>query len=608
MFHNKSIALEDALQGFAIRAVVKESEFFRLDPVSGGIDTSYPGLLAILMDEIAERGRFTWRDSFATYGNKIDDKNKTWTDFLLWTADTWDVSVNWWSRSASRVGYGATFPEGWYDASIIMVSKVNTGNGENEKDQFNLWSFALPFSAGVWGLIVVTLFFSGFVYWVLENIDQESDGQRLESSWLKSVWLSGITFTTHFEFRPHTSAARIFTLSLSFWAMLVGAAYTANLASFLVIRNVPSLQINSVEDAVTQGAKICTFRSATSEDELLREYPYAQVLRKDTEQETFQGVQDDECDVALTTVGSWDTWQRRAEVNQQCNLHWIGRPYKAISAGFATFSDSGTLCTSIVTDVLNLHLLRLKEEGFIEQAWEQHLLREETVGCASSASSAGSNDSIDHSRLNVQNMGGIFCFHGIVSLVAILTAVLWKMTGWDQIPKFSKSGPDSRANVREKIEQYLATARLSSKHLTPAQRMILQASRKKTIAAHFESSRPPTTDTSAVFDLALQECNNNTSEAKASKGSSQDKSHDNEPGDAAAAMNDIFSNSFLNSSAQVSNRSLDFIVKPEKAHFDGFDKEERIQHSKRQKEQGLAIENINEQLSQIRELLKQQRS
>jgi hypothetical protein len=609
-FHNKTMELEDALQGLDIRAVVKESEFFRLDPATGGIDSNNPGLVAVIMDEIARRGSFTWRDSFASFGDRIDDKDKTWTDFLLWTTETWDVSVNWWSRSSSRVGLGVTFPEGWYDASIIMVAKVNSGNEGEEKDQFNLWSFAAPFSKGTWLLIVLTLFFSGLIYWLLENIDKESDDQRLESSWLQSVWLSGIAFTTHFEFKPHTSAARIFTLSLSFWAMLVGAAYTANLASFLVVRNVPGLQIHSVEDAVKQGVKICTFRSATSEEELLRQFPHARVVRKETEAETFFGVQKGECDVALTTVGSWDTWERKAEVNQQCNLHWIGRPFKAISAGFATFSDSGTLCTSLITDVLNLHLLRMKEEGFIKEAWEEHLLREETVICDSSTSSTSPNDNLDHRSLNVQNMGGIFCFHGIMSLIAILTALVWKLTGWDKIPRFSKDGPNSREGVRVKIEQYMATAKLSSKKLTNEQRRILNAARRKSLVERFETKstkRDSNVEVPAIFDLALQESHKFDSDmgptqaTKLSCEDNQDSGHETND-----EISDIFSDNFLHSFAQVSNGG----VNEPKEQFDanGFDRHEIAQLSRRQEQQANAIEKMNTQLSEILDLLKQQRS
>lgn len=81
-------------------------------------------------------------------------------------------------------------------------------------------------------------------------------------TWNKSlshnIFLSDVNMTTHFLFQPRTDPSRLFTWSLSFWAMLMGAAYTANLASFLVVERSSSvLHVTSLSEAIQSQLKLC---------------------------------------------------------------------------------------------------------------------------------------------------------------------------------------------------------------------------------------------------------------------------------------------------------------------------------------------------------------
>jgi hypothetical protein len=51
----------------------------------------------------------------------------------------------------------------------------------------------------------------------------------------------------------------------------------------------------------------------------------------------------------------------------------LGQVLKLVSAGFTTISDLSTLCTSLIQDVFNLHMLEMKEDGFVDRAWHKHL-------------------------------------------------------------------------------------------------------------------------------------------------------------------------------------------------------------------------------------------
>eukprot|EP00550_Attheya_septentrionalis_P005091 CAMPEP_0198283400 /NCGR_PEP_ID=MMETSP1449-20131203/2997_1 /TAXON_ID=420275 /ORGANISM="Attheya septentrionalis, Strain CCMP2084" /LENGTH=577 /DNA_ID=CAMNT_0043979985 /DNA_START=22 /DNA_END=1755 /DNA_ORIENTATION=- len=411
-------SLENALEGLELRVVVGTNQYFQL--TNGTIDEDYPGLTARLLDELAGRGKFTWRNSFAV-STFVPTENKTWTELLKWTTDTYDVSATWWAQSVDRLALGVSYPEGWYDASIIMVSKKNS-----DSSKFDPWSWLDPFASGVWIMIGVTIIFSGLVYWFLERIDHKSDKRSLHNSPLESIFLAGILFTSHFLFHPRTHAARLFSLSLAFWALLTGAAYTANLASFLVVQNSPKISISSVDAAVKMNVRICIFESTQADEAFTKAYPlYTNIIRKQEEEEIFLGVASGECTVAVTTVSSWRFWERNVDINDNCHMDWIGRIFMFVSAGFATTSDSGTLCTSLIRDVLNFHFGKMKEEGVLELLWEDHLKRTATIDCQYDTLPAGGEDS--SSQLDLSNMGGIFIFHFALSILAIIVALIRKV-------------------------------------------------------------------------------------------------------------------------------------------------------------------------------------
>jgi len=409
--------LENALKGTELRTVNVISQYFRLGE-TGALDEEYPGLVAVLLDELARLGEFTWRNTYAVTPAPIN--GKTWTNLLQWTTETYDVSTDWWASSLVRMSLGVNFPEGWYDASIIMVGKKN----KSSSDVFQMWVWLAPFDRWTWCLIVVTIVLSGYTYCLLEMIDTKSDRDQLQNSPLETIFLAAITFTTHFEFKPRTHPARLFTFSVSFWAMIMAAAYTANLASFLVVKHTPNLQLSSVEDAVRNRVRICVYGNTQAAEALKRVHPNARVIPKVKEEEIFEGVLQGDCVVALTTVSSWEFWERDANINGECNLEWIGRKFRNVAAGFATRADSGTLCSSLIKDVLNILFLKMKEEGFIEQAWNNHLAKTGIIDCQDP--NLSKEDEIEDAAMNVKNMGGIFMLHLILSAAAIISALIHK--------------------------------------------------------------------------------------------------------------------------------------------------------------------------------------
>jgi hypothetical protein len=69
--------------------------FFNYD-FESGIDANYPGLLVIILDELARRGQFSWRQSFDFMEPPLSASNWMFTDLLVWSVDTYDIAISQW--------------------------------------------------------------------------------------------------------------------------------------------------------------------------------------------------------------------------------------------------------------------------------------------------------------------------------------------------------------------------------------------------------------------------------------------------------------------------------------------------------------------------------
>lgn len=192
MFNNGEIELKDALDGVEIRPLVGayDGAFFNYDP-ENGIDREYPGLAATIMDELARRGKFTWRNSFGVYYNP-SDYNHSWSAVLLWGIDTYDLIVDWWAVSIERMQLGVVFLKEWQDSSIMLIKKKQK---EEISDEINFWNWLRPYDWKVWALTILTIVSSGLVYQTLEWLADERNDRSLWEWSLENLYLSLINFT-----------------------------------------------------------------------------------------------------------------------------------------------------------------------------------------------------------------------------------------------------------------------------------------------------------------------------------------------------------------------------------------------------------------------------
>jgi hypothetical protein len=430
---NNSIQLPDALRGLDLTVVItnyqngnSEDEFFSLK--DGKIKETDPGLFAVIIDEVARRAGFRWRNSFGVASRlnpEVDGADKSWTDILEWGVDTFDISVEKWGHSVGRMSRGISFPTGWYDSSIVFVEHFESNQS---KHVVNIWAFLKPFDSTVWLTISGAIVITGLLYWLLEYLDVDADEGGLDEKPLALIFYAATTFTGHFGFQPNTNAARILGFSWTFWALIVASAYTANLASFLVSPRVNFYRISTVEDALRTNAAVCVQGKSVMGTILKERHPELNLVGKQPESEIFNALRvnpkDGGCDAAAHQFNSFMMYERNKEVNYDCTLSSEKRIEEILPAGIATAIDTGLhYCTSLVSHVLDYHLTEMVAEGFVEQAWANHLNKIGTIECiAEPQRGGGGGDDVTFS-LGLQDVGGIFILHLILSVAAMALAL-----------------------------------------------------------------------------------------------------------------------------------------------------------------------------------------
>ena len=450
--------LQDALEGLNISVAItnykipNEDAFFTL--VDGKIKEENPGLFVVILDEIARRGGFSWRNSFAAI-DPLDSTiqvGKSWTDLLEWEVDSFDIAADYWARSVDRMSRGISFPMGWSDGSIILVLS------EESTDKFNLWSFLLPFESNVWIAMAGAIFFSGLMYFFLERLNSSSDKRHLAEKPVTAIFLAAITFTGHFEYRPNTNAARLLSFSWTFWTLIMASAYTANMASFLVQRRAAVTSVNNIDDAVRQAVPVCVQRGAIIDELLSKTNPDLILVRKETEKDVFDGLKQNwyggngGCGLVLTNLGTFELYQSQKSSNADCSLASERHVILSLPAGFATAMDSGIMCTSLISYVMDYHLQQMKSDGFIDRAWQDHITRISTIKCGASEPSL-----VENVSLTLKDMGGIFITHALMTMLALSLAILQYLYA-----KFRVPGSTRQSNALVSSQQSNVTSSVST--------------------------------------------------------------------------------------------------------------------------------------------------
>lgn len=211
--NNGTLEFRDGLEGMRLNVALSQGVFGGLD-LDGTIPEQEPKLDVRIMDELAIRAGFAWRESFAAVTPPSNNSSITFDEILDWSVETFDVSAIGWTRTRDRINRGTAFPQGFVDGSIILVGRAPKADG---RKSLNLWSFLLPFSWDCWLLIALTFVISGLIYFWMERTNHNSDRQELESQPIETIFFSALTFIGDIKFQPSTNYARLFVFTLALW-------------------------------------------------------------------------------------------------------------------------------------------------------------------------------------------------------------------------------------------------------------------------------------------------------------------------------------------------------------------------------------------------------
>lgn len=408
------IDLADALSGLPISTIFESTDdnFVMTD---GVIDETYPGLVSRLLDDICKRAGCTWRDSYTLLDGALEE-GRSFTELLDWMTSTYDLAADTYSSRTERMRLGIAFPEPWFDSSIILVGKKT-----EEESVFNLLAWTEPFSWDVWVLCIITIFISGFVYNQMNLIDKNKE--KFPANNDDATFLAALAFTGKILFKPSQHGARMYTIAIAFWATIIGSAYTANLASALVNKAQTGIVVNSVDDAVRYGLRMCTFDGSNQQRTVLAAYPQAKLVPVTSSSDLYMGVHNGVCDYALTGTSYWDIEKYQADSNPGCQLEWVGRAFENILSGFATRTDTGVRCTSLLRDVFSLHIREMKQDGVFKEYWDEFYRRTGTGTCDPETQLTTDEDKTASRQLTLKNLGGVFVLYYGMVLVAIGLAI-----------------------------------------------------------------------------------------------------------------------------------------------------------------------------------------
>ncbi|OWF54150.1 Glutamate receptor ionotropic, kainate 3 [Mizuhopecten yessoensis] len=345
------------------------------------------------------------------------NEDKEWEDIVhkLMTGDAaiaiGDLVVK--SKRVARISFSNTI----LSSSVSMLLK-------RPPLQPTFFQFLWPFDIGLWFMIVVFFLIVGLSLFLMTKYDttQRTAEQKFdlkESMWYSlNVILQGAT-----EFSPQTTSMRTIVAFFWFCTLIITAAYTANLAAFLTLKQIDvrikTMQRLASQSLVTYGVRnnsdLMSFFEQSDED------PYERMwtVMKLTEKESLVSNRMDGVNKVL--AGDFKTGYAFIDdglfndyyASKYCGMESIDQRFgeKHFSMGFPKGAP--------YKDDINRALLKLKEDGVMDA------LKSKWWEPASNCSTVESDQSgvKTSGELELENMVGVFIVLGCSVTLGVLVEI-----------------------------------------------------------------------------------------------------------------------------------------------------------------------------------------
>jgi hypothetical protein len=217
--------------------------------------------------------------------------------------------------------------------------------------------------------------------------------------------------------------------------LIICAAYTANLASFLVAEQFTVSSVGSISDAVALQNPICIQEGAGHTERINRRYPNANLVYTDDGVDNYGKLRDGKCELAIVTQSDLDRLTRSRAFNADCGIAGVPTSTNTefYTAGGPVVMDDGA-CTDLVRQTIGLLLFEMVDDGFLEKAWDRFYFERDGSGFDCRADAMAGTDDSRAQSLDEKDVGGIFLLHFVVSFVALIVAAAgyFKREMWEK--------------------------------------------------------------------------------------------------------------------------------------------------------------------------------
>ena len=212
---------------------------------------------------------------------------------------------------------------------------------EYQDGSFSFFAFGSPFTLELWLMFALAMFVTGAACFLIEYLNKDHSAEsprRLSEALVQSAF--AVMGSSSYE--SNHGPGRMINLSMNFLTLVFIGSYTANLASFMVVNNKPTVQINDLNDAVINSKMICYWGGTSQERFFKARYPdypnqYGFSQKEgisNNEFTLFELMQEGKCEIGLTAITTFNSAKRDFTLNRDCNLEWVGR---VVDIGFASF-------------------------------------------------------------------------------------------------------------------------------------------------------------------------------------------------------------------------------------------------------------------------------
>ena len=396
-----------------------------------------------LLDEVASLLGFTYEVHEAS---QLPSETR-WTETLIRTVNDVDLWASWWQRDQERMNHTVML-SGHIDASPTLVRPPleAAGGGGNLLKSFT--TFILPFSYPLWGCIILMVLLAGVVDFMIER----KEGGKITTSLYE--YCGGVLWGGFHD--PLTRISAVYQIMNAFIILVIVSAYTANLASILVLARVPTPTFRSLDDLLSSRTSVCAVGSYPSQATFEATYPemrFTKFAGHVPIAAGLNGLGATSCKAALIPRIDYDTW--RTDGNN-CGLGVVGPSLFLASAGWVT-NMQGEQCVQRAVDYA-LHMLQVSGRyAAIFSKWlpfrgcgeaapaaaqsgssnpTGRRLQESSGGMGISGSarrlqesSGGDGSSSVEGQLELIDFFGLFAMW---SVVTILTLIAWLISDWRQ--------------------------------------------------------------------------------------------------------------------------------------------------------------------------------